>query len=35
MELGWRIRNFKLDLEMVSLGFLLNYKSECIGHEFI
>lgn len=32
MNLGQRIRDFKLDLKMVPLGFLLIYKTEHISH---
>ena len=33
MNFGHRIRNFKLDLEIIYLGFLLDYKIECTSHE--
>lgn len=33
MNFGHRIRNFKLDLEIVYLEFILDYKNECSSHE--
>ena len=33
MNVGHRIRNFKLDLEIIYLGFLLDYTNECTSHE--
>ena len=33
MNFGHRIRNFKLDLEIIYLGFFLDYKNERTSHE--